>query len=208
MTVRVLIVDDHPVVRSGLRALLETDPGLEVVGEAGSGEQALALAPRLAPGVVLMDLRLGEGIDGVTATERLRAAADPPAVMILTTYDHDADIVRAVEAGAAGYLVKDAAPQVILDAVHAAARGETVLAPALVHRLMTRMRRPGPRITDRELEVLRLVAQGRANRAIAKELFISEATVKTHLAHAFDKLGVDNRTGAVAALREQGLLGP
>lgn len=206
MTVRVLIVDDHPVVRSGLRALLETDSGVAVVGEAASGEEALALVPRLRPAVVLMDLRLGEGIDGVTATERLRTADEPPAVMILTTYDHDADIVRAVEAGAAGYLVKDAAPQVILDAVRAAARGETVLAPALVHRLMTRLRQPGPRLTDRELDVLRLVADGRANRAIAKELFISEATVKTHLAHAYDKLGADNRTGAVAAAREQGLL--
>lgn len=206
MTVRVLIVDDHPVVRSGLRALLETDEGIEVVGEASSGEEALARAPRLRPSVVLMDLRLGEGMDGVGATERLRAAADAPAVMILTTYDHDVDIVRAVEAGAAGYLVKDAAPELILDAVHAASRGETVLAPALVHRLMTRLRRPGPKLTDRELDVLRLVADGRSNRAIARELFISEATVKTHLAHAYDKLGADNRTGAVAAAREQGLL--
>lgn len=210
MSVRVLLVDDHPVVRSGLRAVLEATGRVEVVGEAASGEQALALVPRLTPDVVLMDLNLGEGMDGVSATTRILAGGageQAPAVLILTTYDHDTDIVRAVEAGASGYLLKDASPETIADAVAAAARGETVLASGLAQRLVSRMRAPAePALTSRELEVLRLVAQGAGNRAIAKELFVSEATVKTHLVHAYDKLGVDNRTGAVTAARERGLL--
>lgn len=210
MSVRVLLVDDHPVVRSGLRAVLEATGRVEVVGEAASGEQALALVPRLTPDVVLMDLNLGEGMDGVSATTRILAGGAgeaAPAVLILTTYDHDTDIVRAVEAGASGYLLKDASPETIADAVAAAARGETVLASGLAQRLVSRMRAPAePALTPRELEVLRLVAQGAGNRAIAKELFVSEATVKTHLVHAYDKLGVDNRTGAVTAARERGLL--
>ncbi|QDO90088.1 response regulator transcription factor [Ornithinimicrobium ciconiae] len=210
MSVRVLLVDDHPVVRSGLRAVLEATGRVEVVGEAASGEQALALVPRLTPDVVLMDLNLGEGMDGVSATTRILtggAGEQAPAVLILTTYDHDTDIVRAVEAGASGYLLKDASPETIADAVAAAARGETVLASGLAQRLVSRMRAPAePALTPREFEVLRLVAQGAGNRAIAKELFVSEATVKTHLVHAYDKLGVDNRTGAVTAARERGLL--
>ena len=215
MSVRVLLVDDHPVVRSGLRAVLEATGRVEVVGEAASGEQALALVPSTRPDVVLMDLNLGEGIDGVTTTTRILAGADRhpregarvPAVLILTTYDHDTDIVRAVEAGAAGYLLKDASPETIADAVAAAARGETVLASGLAQRLVTRMRAPsGPTLTPRELEVLRLVSGGASNRAIARELFVSEATVKTHLVRIYEKLGVDNRTAAVAAGRERELL--
>lgn len=207
MSVRVLLVDDHPVVRSGLRAVLAATGRVEVVGEAGSGEQALALVPGLAPDVVLMDLNLGVGMDGVETTTRILTSGDPPAVLILTTYDHDADIVRAVEAGAAGYLLKDASPETIADAVYAASRGETVLASGLAQRLVSRMRAPAePTLTPRETEVLRLVARGASNRMIAKELFVSEATVKTHLAHAYDKLGVDNRTAAVTAGRERGLL--
>lgn len=217
MSVRVLLVDDHPVVRSGLRAVLEATGRVAVVGEAASGEQALALVPSTNPDVVLMDLNLGDGMDGVATTTRILAggggggggggAIRPPAVLILTTYDHDADIMRAVEAGAAGYLLKDASPETIADAVAAAARGETVLASGLAQRLVSRLRAPAePTLTPRELEVLRLVAQGAGNRAIAKGLFVSEATVKTHLVHAYEKLGVDNRTGAVTAARERGLL--
>lgn len=210
-SVRVLLVDDHPVVRSGLRAVLEATGRVEVVGEAASGEQALALVPSTSPDVVLMDLSLGAGMDGVATTTRIltggSAGEQTPAVLILTTYDHDADIMRAVEAGAAGYLLKDASPETIADAVAAAARGETVLASGLAQRLVSRMRAPAePTLTPRELEVLKLVAQGAGNRAIAKGLFVSEATVKTHLVHAYEKLGVDNRTGAVTAARERGLL--
>lgn len=223
MSVRVLLVDDHPVVRSGLRAVLEATGRVEVVGEAASGEQALALVPGLNPDVVLMDLNLGDGLDGVATTQRILtgsgggsgsgsgggddARARPPAVLILTTYDHDADIVRAVEAGASGYLLKDASPEAIADAVAAAARGETVLASGLAQRLVQRMRAPAePTLTPRELEVLRLVQQGTSNRAIAKAMFVSEATVKTHLVHTYEKLGVDNRTAAVTTARERGLL--
>lgn len=231
VTVRVLLVDDHPVVRSGLRAVLEATGRVTVVGEAASGEQALALVPSAQPDVVLMDLNLGDGMDGVTTTARILAAgagtvdasspssspspspspsgpgSRPPAVLILTTYDHDADIVRAVEAGASGYLLKDASAETIADAVAAAARGETVLASGLAQRLVTRLRAPAePTLTPRELDVLRLVEQGANNRAIAKAIFVSEATVKTHLVHAYEKLGADNRTAAVTVARERRLL--
>lgn len=210
MSVRVLVVDDHPVVRMGLRALLGADPRLEVVGEAVDGAGALALVTQTTPDVVLMDLRLGDdapgGLDGVAATALLRARPEPPAVLILTTYDTDTDILRAVEAGAAGYLLKDAPPQTLLDAVVAAARGETVLAPQVAARLVTRLRQPRIALTDRERDVLRAVASGATNRAIAAQLHITEATVKTHLVHVFGKLGVDSRTAAVGVARELGLL--
>lgn len=205
MTTRVFLVDDHPVVRAGLAALLAGDR-LTVVGQASSGEEALVYVPAARPDVVLMDLRLGPGIDGVTATERLLALPEAPAVLILTTYDTDADIIRAVEAGAAGYLLKDAPLEAIVAAVEAAARGETVLAPGVAERLVTALRKPPAALSGRELEVLRALAEGKANRAIARALFISEATVKTHLVHVFEKLGVDNRTAAVAAARDRGLL--
>ncbi|GAB78613.1 two component transcriptional regulator, LuxR family [Austwickia chelonae] len=206
MTVRVFLVDDHPVVRAGLAALLGADPRVEVVGQAASGEEALSLVPRVRPDVVLMDLRLGAGMDGATTTGRLVSTPEAPAVLILTTYDTDTDILRAVEAGAAGYLLKDAPPEAIVSAVEAAARGETVLAPGVAERLVTALRRPQGMLSERELHVLRAVADGKANRAIARSLFISEATVKTHLVHVFDKLGVDNRTAAVTVARERGLL--
>ena len=213
MSVRVLLVDDHPVVRSGLRAVLAATSRVDVVGEASSGEQALALVPSINADVVLMDLNLGDGMDGVATTQRIltgdagAGGARPPAVLILTTYDHDADIVRAVEAGASGYLLKDASPETIADAVAAAARGETVLASGLAQRLVQHMRAPAePTLTPRELEVLRWVAGGASNRAVARELFVSEATVKTHLVHTYEKLGVDNRTAAVTTARERGLL--
>lgn len=206
MTVRVLVVDDHPVVRAGLRALLAVDARVDVVGEAASGEEALVVARARRPDVVLMDLQLGAGLDGVAATRALRADPDGPRVLILTTYVTDADIVRAVEAGAAGYLLKDTPPATLVAAVERAARGETVLAPRAAEVLVGHMRDPRPALSDREAQVLARVAAGHSNREIARELLISEATVKTHLVHVFDKLGVDSRTAAVAVAREQGLL--
>lgn len=204
--VRVLLVDDHPVVRAGLRALLASHEDVEVVAEASSGEDALELVESAKPDVVLMDLRLGAGMDGARATAEIVARPDPPRVVVLTTYDTDADILRAVEAGAAGYLLKDTAPHVLIDSVFAAARGETVLDPEVAQRLYRRMQQPRADLSAREIEVLSLVAQGLSNRAIAKVLFVSEATVKSHLVHAFTKLEVDSRTAAVAAARERGLI--
>lgn len=202
---RVLLVDDHPVVRTGLRMLLTT-AGIEVVAEASNGQDAVRLVGEYDVDVVLMDLQMGPGIDGVAATEQVLAQPDAPRVLILTTYDTDADILRAVEAGASGYLLKDAPPDDLVDAVHRAARGETVLAPVVADRLLARLRNPAPTLSARELEVLRQVAHGRSNREVAKQLFVSEATVKTHLVHVFEKLGADSRTGAVARARELGLL--
>ncbi|MBK6885491.1 MAG: response regulator transcription factor [Tetrasphaera sp.] len=204
---RVLVVDDHPVVRAGLRALLSTSPEIDVVGEAGDAPSALAGVASHRPDVVLCDLRLGEGADGVAVTRAVRALGpDAPAVVILTTYDHDGDIVRAVEAGAAGYLLKDAAPDDIVAAIRRAADGETVLSARLTQRVVDTMRTRRAGLSEREIEVLGLVAVGRSNREIARELLVSEATVKTHLNHAFGKLGVDNRTAAVAAARSAGLI--
>ena len=199
--VSVLVVDDHPVVRAGLTALLSVQPDLRVVGEAADGTEAVRLTAELAPDVVLCDLRLGDGPDGVEFTRSVESA-----VLILTTYDHDADLVRAVEAGAAGYLLKDADPADIVAAIHAAARGDTVLGPHLTRRVTDAMRVRRAELSARELEVLGLVAHGLSNRDIARRLVLSEATVKTHLNHAFGKLGVDSRTAAVAAARRAGLL--
>ena len=204
--IRVLLVDDHPVVRSGLRALLAGEPSLDVVGAAATAEEALTLVATLDPDVVLSDLRLGDGIDGVTLTETLRRGGERPAVLILTTYDNDSDIVRAVMAGAAGYLLKDAEPEVIVQGIHDAAGGRLVLSPELERRVAARMTHGVPQLSDRELDVLRLVAEGRANKEIARALFISEATVKTHLVHIFGKLHTDSRTSAVAAARTHGLI--
>ena len=204
--VTVLLVDDHPVVRAGLRALLSSSDGIDVVGEASGGAEGVALVRSLRPDVVLMDLQMGDGVDGVEATKRIGALESPPHVLILTTYDTDADILRAVEAGASGYLLKDAPTQQLVDAVHAAARGETVLAPPVASRLMNRLRSGRPELSGRELEVLSLVSDGKANKAISKELFVSEATVKSHLVHIFTKLDVDSRTAAVSKARDLGLL--
>lgn len=204
--ITVLLVDDHPVVRSGLRALLAGEPTLDVVGAAATAEEALTLVATLDPDVVLSDLRLGDGIDGVTLTETLRRGGERPAVLILTTYDNDSDIVRAVMAGAAGYLLKDAEPEVIVQGIHDAAGGRLVLSPELERRVADRMTHGVPQLSDRELDVLRLVAEGRANKEIARALFISEATVKTHLVHIFGKLHTDSRTSAVAAARTHGLI--
>jgi DNA-binding NarL/FixJ family response regulator len=200
-------VDDHPVVRDGLRGMLAVPPDLELVGEAADGAEALALAARVRPDVVLMDLRM-PGVDGVTAIGRLAVERPEARVLVLTTYDTDADVVRAIEAGATGYLLKDAPREELFRAVRAAARGETVLAPAVATRLVGQLRTPaGPTLSRREVEVLELVARGATNRQVAAELFISEATVKTHLLHAFGKLGVGDRTAAVTVALERGLLG-
>ncbi len=204
--IRLLVVDDHPVVRAGMVAVLGEEPDLEVVGEAANGAEALALVPRLTPDVVLMDLRMPV-MDGAEATRRLAAAPGGPQVLVLTTYDTDADIVRAVEAGARGYLLKDAPTPVLTDAIRRAARGETVLAPPVAARLADRLRAPaGPELTGREVEVLGLVARGLSNAEIGRELFIGEATVKTHLIRAFAKLGVDDRTAAVTEAHRRGLI--
>ncbi|WP_371176868.1 response regulator transcription factor [Buchananella felis] len=206
MTITVLLVDDHPIVRSGLRTLLETDPHLQVVGEAATGEEALTLARHLQPSVVLCDLRLGSGMDGIQTTAQLRQLAPSPAVLVLTTFDRDAEILGAIEAGAAGYLLKEVAPEVIVDGVHRAANGDTVLTPELASRVLRGMRAPLPKLTAREVEVLRLAATGAANREIARTLFVTEATVKSHLVHIFAKLDVDSRSRAVHVAQETGLI--
>jgi DNA-binding NarL/FixJ family response regulator len=204
--IRVLLCDDHAVVRAGLRALLSSAPEIEIVGEAASGEEALAAVARHRPDVVLMDLQLGSGIDGVETTRRLTAAADPPRVLVLTTYDTDADITRAIEAGATGYLLKAERPDELFTAITAAAQGRTTLSAPIATRVMARLRAPQPTLTARERDILAQLAQGLGNREIAQALFISEATVKTHLSRVYAKLGVDNRAAAVATAKEQRLL--
>ena len=208
--IRVLLVDDHPVVRAGLRGMLATEPDIEVAGEAGSGPEAVAAvraASEKAPyHVVLMDLRMPGG-DGVAATAQISAGDGGARVLVLTTYESDADILRAVEAGATGYLLKDATPAELSGAIRAAARGETVLAPAVAGRLMTRMRGPAPdALSAAQTQVLALVSLGMTNAEIGRELFISEATVKTHLLRACGKLGVSGRTAAVTKAIEIGAL--
>ncbi|WP_030766412.1 MULTISPECIES: response regulator [unclassified Streptomyces] len=205
----ILLCDDHVVVRAGLLALLGSEPDIEVLGEAGSGEEAVALAAKLRPDVVLMDLQLGEGIDGVEATRRitaLPAPPQPPHVLVLTTYDTDADITRAIGAGATGYLLKAERPEELFAAIHSAAQGRTTLSAPVASRVMAHMRGTRPTLTDRELDILGQLARGLGNRDIARALFISEATVKTHLGRIYDKLGVDTRAGAVSVAKEQRLL--
>ncbi len=208
MSVSVLLVDDHPVVRTGLRAVLGSRPGIEILGEAATGEEAVVLTGYLHPDVVLCDLRLGEGMDGVETTAALRALSPAPAILILSTFDRDADILRAVEAGAAGYLLKDALPDAIVEAIRAAARGDMVLAPELASRIMRGMRNPAPKLTEREMEVLHQLAVGASNKEIAKSLFVSEATVKSHLVHIFTKLDVDSRARAIHVATQAGILRP
>ncbi len=204
--IRVVLVDDHPVVRAGLKALLATTGTIEVVDEAGSGADALRVVAHADPDVVLMDLQLGSGMDGVQTTRELLEDMPSRRVLIVTTYDTDADILRAIEAGACGYLLKDADAARLGEAVAAAARGETVLAPLVADRLVSRANSPRDEPTVRELEVLNLAADGLSNRAIARRLFVSEATVKTHLVHLYAKLDVDNRTAAVSTARARGLI--
>jgi DNA-binding NarL/FixJ family response regulator len=204
--IRILLVDDHPVVRAGLSGLLASQPDFEVVGEASHGLEALALLNTLKPDVVLMDLRMPL-LDGVSAIRQIRASGARPQVLVLTTYDTDSEIVRAVEAGATGYLLKDVPREELFRAVRLCARGEAVLSPPIAARLLGRMRgATEENLSVRELEVLALVAKGLSNKEIARKLKISEATVKTHLLHAFSKLGVDDRTAAVTVALEKGIL--
>jgi DNA-binding NarL/FixJ family response regulator len=204
--VTVLIADDHPVVREGLRGMLAAEPGISVVGEAASGGEAVAMASRHRPDVVLMDLRMPGG-DGVQATAEILAAEPSSRVVVLTTYETDSDIVRAVEAGAAGYLLKDTPRRDLVDAILGAARGETVLAPAVAGRLVSRLRQPVPgSLSARETEILALVGRGQTNAEIGRALLISEATVKTYLLRAYGKLGVSDRTAAVTRAIELGML--
>nr|WSZ96942.1 response regulator transcription factor [Streptomyces sp. NBC_00857] len=235
--IRLLLCDDHAVVRAGLRALLSSTDGIEVVGEAGSGEEALAAAARVRPDVVLMDLQLGGGMDGVTATRHLSqggGAADGgatsggsahggatsggsadggedsdvpvPRVLVLTMFDTDADIARAIEAGATGYLLKAERPEELFAAIRDAASGRTALSAPVAERVLARMRSPRPALSERERDILQQLARGLGNREIARALFISEATVKTHLGRIYGKLGVDTRAGAVSVASERRLL--
>ncbi|GGN29940.1 DNA-binding response regulator [Lentzea pudingi] len=203
--IRVLVVDDHPVVRDGLTSLFAQDPGFEVVGEAGDGAEAVRLARALRPDVVLMDLRM-PGTDGIAATKELAGTAH---VLVLTTYDNDGDVVAAIEAGATGYLLKDAPRDELVRAVRATARGEAVLAPAAAALLMKRVRGAAAEVlSPRELEVLRFVAGGATNRDVARGLFITEATVKSHLLNIYAKLEVSDRAAAVTEAFHRGLLVP
>jgi DNA-binding NarL/FixJ family response regulator len=204
--VRILISDDHPVVRAGLEGMLSKQPDLEVVGEASNGREAVELVDRLRPDVVLMDLRMPQ-MDGVAAIAEIKEENPETHVLVLTTYDSDADILRAIEAGATGYLLKDAPREELYEAVRAVARGRPLLAGVVADRLMRRIREPRQEsLSGREIEVLELVRRGQSNREIARELHVSEATVKTHLIHIFSKLNVADRTAAVNVALERGIL--
>lgn len=206
--IRVIIADDHPIVRAGLKALFSIEPDIEVVAEAATPQEALDAAEHENPDVVLMDLQFGSGetTTGAGATRTIRALDAAPYVLVLTNYDSDADILGAVEAGASGYLLKDAPPHELMNAVRAAAAGESALAPVIASRLLDRMREPRVNLSSREIEVLEQVGAGRTNQEIAAGLFISETTVKSHLAHIFSKLDVASRTAAVSVARRKGIL--
>ncbi|MHC9573319.1 heme-responsive two-component system response HrrA [Corynebacterium diphtheriae] len=211
--IRVLLADDHEIVRLGLRAVLESAEDIEVIGEVATAEAAIVAAQAGGIDVILMDLRFGPGVQGTKLTSGADATAairrrmdNPPEVLVVTNYDTDADILGAIEAGALGYMLKDAPPEELLAAVRSAAEGDTALSPTVANRLMSRVRAPRNSLTPRELEVLKLVAGGSSNRDIGRRLLLSEATVKSHLVHIYDKLGVRSRTSAVAIAREQGVL--
>ena len=211
--IRVLLADDHEIVRLGLRAVLESADDIEVIGEVATAEAAIAAAQAGGIDVILMDLRFGPGVEGTRLATGADATAEikrtmekPPHVLVVTNYDTDADILGAIEAGALGYLLKDAPPEELLAAVRSAAEGDSTLSPTVANRLMTRVRTPRTSLTPRELEDLKLVASGSSNREIGRALLLSEATVKSHLVHIYDKLGVRSRTSAVAAARKQGVL--
>ncbi|WP_299301864.1 response regulator transcription factor [uncultured Brachybacterium sp.] len=212
MSIRLMMVDDHPVVRAGLRALLEADEGIEVVAEAGSGDEAMRALNLLAqtaesvPDLVLMDLNLGDGIGGIETTRQLRARYPAVRVLAVTTFDAEADIVGALEAGATGYVLKDSPTEALIAAVGEAAAGRSVLSPEVQQRLVARMTNPATALSPRETEILEALATGATNREVAKVLFISESTVKTHLVHLYDKLGVDSRTSALRVARERRLI--
>ena len=208
--IRIVVADDHPIVRAGIVGLLETAPGIEVVGEAADGAESVELAASERPDLVLMDLRM-PGVDGASATASIVAAGQGTRVLVLTTYETDDHILAAIEAGASGYLLKAAPQAEILAGIRAVAAGATVLAPSIAAKLVSRVRADAasvapPALSPREREVLTLVAAGRSNPEIARDLYIGEATVKTHLLHAFEKLGVNDRTRAVTRAMELGLL--
>ena len=205
--IRLVIADDHPIVRAGLTALFSLEPDVEVVAEASTADEAVDLATDCNPDVVLMDLQFGStATSGADATRRIRSLDAAPYVLVLTNYDSDADILSAVEAGASGYLLKDTPPHELIAAVRAAAAGESALAPVITSRLLGRMRAPQASLSTREIQVLELVAAGRSNTEVAAELFVSDTTVKSHLAHIFSKLGVNSRTAAVSSARRQGII--
>jgi len=204
--VRVLITDDHPVVRTGLRGMISGEPGFDVVGEAENGKEALVLTGELRPDVVLMDLRMPE-MDGVTAIRHIKEEYPEIQILVLTTYESDADILRAIETGATGYLLKDTPREELFGAIRLVAQGKSPLAPGVAARLMQRMRGPDEEgLSTREIEVLELVARGTSNKEIAKRLWVSETTVKSHMLHIFDKLGVADRTAAVTAALKRGII--
>lgn len=204
--IRLLLADDHPVVRAGLRAVLETEPGIVVAAESATAEEAVARAAIGDIDVVLMDLQFGTGMGGAEATALITARPDAPRVLVVTTYDSDADTLPAIEGGATGYLLKDAPPEDLAAAVRTAAAGRTTLAPAVADRLVNRLRIPGAALTRREIEVLTLVGQGLSNHAIAARLHLTEGTVKSHLARIYSKLTVESRTAAVAAATDLGII--
>lgn len=207
-TIRLVIVDDHAVVRAGIRALLESQADLTVVGEAADSHSAKEVVHDTRPDVVLMDLNLGAGGDGAQTTADLLARSDPPRVLVLTTYGTESDILAAIDAGASGYLLKDAPPAEVFDAIRRTAIGETILAPAVAATLVKRTSSPGPILTERELAILDLLAEGLGNKDIAKQLMVSEATIKSHLTHIYTKLDVDTRAAAVAKAIEQRIIRP
>ncbi|MFE4973971.1 response regulator [Kitasatospora sp. NPDC056651] len=206
--IRLLIADDHPVVRAGLRAVLECEPDFAIVAEAATAERAVELAAEPGVDVVLMDLQFGPGsaMNGAQATAAITARAGAPRVLVVTTYDTDADTLPALEAGATGYLLKDAPPEELAQAVRAAAAGRSALAPSVADRLLERMRTPTAALSARETEVLGLVADGLTNQQVSQRLHLSQATVKSHLVHIYTKLGVDSRTAAVRESRRRGLI--
>jgi DNA-binding NarL/FixJ family response regulator len=206
MTIRILIADDHPIVRSGLRAIIASQSDLEVVAEAADGESAIALSSIQKPDVILMDLQM-PGLDGATAIRRIRAEQPQAHILVLTTYDTDGDILPALDSGATGYLLKDARPEDLFQAIRATARGESALSPAITARLIERLSsHPQKALSSREIEVLELAARGNSNKDIGVKLHITEATVKSHLVHIFAKLGVADRTAAVTLALETGIL--
>lgn len=205
--IRVLMADDHHVVRAGLRAVLESEPDIDVVDEAATGEAAVSRAREGGIDLVLMDLQFaGGGLQGVDATAAITALPQPPTVLVLTTYDSDADITAALRGGACGYLLKDTPPDQLADAIREAAAGRSPMGPSITSRLVERVRRPATALSARELEVVQLVADGLSNKEVGQRLFLSEATVKSHLVHVFQKLGTDSRTATVAAARSRGLI--
>ncbi|MBA2374766.1 MAG: response regulator transcription factor [Rubrobacter sp.] len=206
VTVKILIADDHPVVRMGIRGMLDGEPDIEVVGEAENGGEAVEMVAKLRPDVVLMDLRM-PNMDGVAATEKITKDHPETRILVLTTYESDADILRAIETGATGYLLKDTPKEDLFAAIRTVAKGESPLAPAVASRLMRRMRSPEEEaLSAREIEVLNLVAEGASNKRIAKELWIGETTVKSHLLHIYEKLGVADRTAAVTMALKRGII--